>query len=151
MYVVSTSDHVHIINSHLAEWLFNASVEEAPNPYSRGIFKKESQALVTEPDGSVCRDFFTLLNIGTFTNSSGFYHSLKKRFLIVKKGKYCFTRQYLYFISWLKNHLPFKQFHLVLISAKKKRPNNNIIIVRSLPKMAFNKYALVQLFQNNLV
>ena len=53
MYVVSISDHVHIINSHLAEWLFNASVEEAPNPYSRGIFKKESQALVTEPDGSV--------------------------------------------------------------------------------------------------
>jgi hypothetical protein len=54
-----------VISAQIAEWLHKASTLQGANPYSKGFFKKgEQRDSVTEIDGGVARDFFTVLNIG---------------------------------------------------------------------------------------
>ena len=53
------------MNCQIVDWLKNASLQQAPNPYSRGIFKKETnEDPVSEIDGIITRNFFTVLSIG---------------------------------------------------------------------------------------
>ena len=53
------------MNCQIVDWLKNASLQQAPNPYSRGIFKKETnEDPVTEIDGVITKSFFTVLSIG---------------------------------------------------------------------------------------
>ncbi|XP_064653318.1 AP-5 complex subunit zeta-1-like [Lineus longissimus] len=61
-----TKDQVHVISSQIAEWLHKASTLQGNNPYSKGFFKSEQRDSVTEIDGGVTRDFFTVLNIGQY-------------------------------------------------------------------------------------
>ena len=60
------TDHVNVINSQLCEWLKRAELHQAPNPYSRGFFKKEGEQLsaITEVDATPVKDFFTVLCVG---------------------------------------------------------------------------------------
>ncbi|XP_070580171.1 AP-5 complex subunit zeta-1-like isoform X1 [Ptychodera flava] len=60
-----SSEQLHVVSSQLAEWLRNASIYQAPNPYSRKLFRGE-QELVTDIDGTPSRDIFTVLSIGQY-------------------------------------------------------------------------------------
>ncbi len=59
------TEQAHVVSSQMVEWLRRASLQQAPNPYSRGMFGKGSQQPpVTEIDGIVTKNFFTALSIG---------------------------------------------------------------------------------------
>ena len=62
--LVRISDHVNVVNTQLSDWLRHASLNQAPNPYSKGFFRKDQQPPVTEVDGTPSREFFTALCIG---------------------------------------------------------------------------------------
>lgn len=53
------------VNLYLCDVLMNASLTQAPNPYSINPFKKD-QTMVTEIDGAPSRNIFTVLNIGQY-------------------------------------------------------------------------------------
>ena len=57
---------MNVINGQISEWLRHAELKQAPNPYSRGFFKKDADQLpiVSEIDGTSVKDFFTVLCIG---------------------------------------------------------------------------------------
>ncbi|XP_074647324.1 AP-5 complex subunit zeta-1-like [Tubulanus polymorphus] len=60
-------EQVNIIEGLFIDWLLKASLEEASNPYKRNFFGKSDQpSTVTEIDGSLNRDFFTILNVGKY-------------------------------------------------------------------------------------
>nr|XP_006817112.1 PREDICTED: AP-5 complex subunit zeta-1-like [Saccoglossus kowalevskii] len=59
-------EQMHIVSSQLADWLRNASVHQAQNPFSRKVFKGEEGSLVTDIDGTASRDIFTILSIGHY-------------------------------------------------------------------------------------
>ena len=60
------TEHQHVIDVQLSEWLRGASMHQALNPFSRSFFKKEAdqQPRVSEIDGSAARDIFTVMCVG---------------------------------------------------------------------------------------
>lgn len=52
------------VNNKFCDWLMNASMHQAPNPYTKNPFKKDQAAMVNEMDGTQSRNFFTVLNVG---------------------------------------------------------------------------------------
>ncbi|XP_077993899.1 AP-5 complex subunit zeta-1-like [Glandiceps talaboti] len=61
-----SSEQVQVVSSQLADWLRNASIHQAPNPFSRKLFRGEQDNLVTDIDGVPSRDIFTILSIGQY-------------------------------------------------------------------------------------
>ncbi|XP_076452944.1 AP-5 complex subunit zeta-1-like [Babylonia areolata] len=59
-------EHVGETSEELCTWLMKASVYQAHNPSSINPFRKDQDAQVTEIDGTPCRNFFTILNIGQY-------------------------------------------------------------------------------------
>ena len=59
-------EQVSIVRSQLCCWLKEASLQQAANPYTRAIFRKDEAALptVTELDGVATKNFFTVLCVG---------------------------------------------------------------------------------------
>ncbi|KAK7507173.1 hypothetical protein BaRGS_00001108 [Batillaria attramentaria] len=53
-------------SEQLCSWLMSASLFQAPNPYAINPFRKDQDSQVTETDGTPCRNFFTVLNIGQY-------------------------------------------------------------------------------------
>lgn len=64
-------DNLNVLCAQLADWLKNASVHQAANPFSRGLFRREGDQRppVTEIDGTSSKHFFTALCIGQFYSS----------------------------------------------------------------------------------
>ncbi|ELU06156.1 hypothetical protein CAPTEDRAFT_227527 [Capitella teleta] len=65
-----TKDQHHVTDVQMSEWLSKASLHQAANPFSRGFFRSpkesEHQPPVTEIDGSMVKDMFTVLCVGQF-------------------------------------------------------------------------------------
>jgi hypothetical protein len=60
-------DQVTTVNQLMLQWLTNASLYSAPNPYQRKIFaSKPKLQVITELDGSTCHSFFTVLNLAHY-------------------------------------------------------------------------------------
>lgn len=63
-----TKDQHHVTDVQMSEWLSKASLHQAANPFSRGFFRSpkesEHQPPVTEIDGSMVKDMFTVLCVG---------------------------------------------------------------------------------------
>ena len=55
---------VKSVNERLGSWLMDASLYQAPNPYSSNPFRKDQKNMVTEIDGAPSNNFFTILSIG---------------------------------------------------------------------------------------
>ena len=70
------SDNLNVLCAQLADWLKNASVHQAANPFSRGLFRREGEQrpLVTEVDGTSSKHFFTALCIGKMGKDDGYDH-----------------------------------------------------------------------------
>ena len=67
------SEQKHIIDSQVVKWLKDASLQQAPNPHSRGLFKKDTNDdPVSEIDGIVTKIFFTPLCLGKTQNLYNF-------------------------------------------------------------------------------
>ncbi|XP_072028896.1 AP-5 complex subunit zeta-1-like isoform X2 [Amphiura filiformis] len=62
---VMTAEQIYVLCSQVSDWLSQASLEQAANPHSKQKTKKMT-ALVTEIDGALCQDFFTVLNLSQF-------------------------------------------------------------------------------------
>ncbi|KAL4240767.1 AP-5 complex subunit zeta-1 [Mactra antiquata] len=60
------SGKVKNVNEQLSNWLMNASLYQAPNPYSSNPFRKDQNNMVTEIDGAPSNNFFTVLSIGQY-------------------------------------------------------------------------------------
>lgn len=58
------ADMIKSVNNKFCDWLMNASMHQAPNPYTKNPFKKDQAAMVNEIDGTQSRNFFTVLNVG---------------------------------------------------------------------------------------
>lgn len=65
------ADNLNVLCAQLADWLKHASVHQAANPFSRGLFRREGEQRphVTEIDGTTSKQFFTVLCIGQFYSS----------------------------------------------------------------------------------
>lgn len=61
-----SQEHAGDTSEQLCSWLMNASLFQAPNPYSINPFRKDQDSQVTEIDGTPCRYFFTVLNVGQY-------------------------------------------------------------------------------------
>ncbi|XP_060578287.1 AP-5 complex subunit zeta-1-like [Ruditapes philippinarum] len=57
---------VKSVNEKLGSWLMDASLYQAPNPYSSNPFRKDQKNMVTEIDGAPSNNFFTILSIGQY-------------------------------------------------------------------------------------
>ncbi|XP_045212843.2 AP-5 complex subunit zeta-1-like [Mercenaria mercenaria] len=60
------SGKVKSVNDRLGSWLMDASLFQAPNPYSSNPFRKDQNNMVTEVDGAPSNNFFTVLSIGQY-------------------------------------------------------------------------------------
>ena len=58
--------HVGETCEQLCTWLMGASLYQARNPHTINPFRKDQESQVTETDGTACRNFFTILNIGKY-------------------------------------------------------------------------------------
>ncbi|CAI9722421.1 AP-5 complex subunit zeta-1-like [Octopus vulgaris] len=67
-----------------------ASRYQAPNPYTRNLFKKEKTTLVSEIDGTPSKNFFTVLNVAQYNTDDQFLNL------------YTFSMLY----QWLKHTIP---------------------------------------------
>ncbi|XP_064594747.1 AP-5 complex subunit zeta-1-like isoform X2 [Liolophura sinensis] len=54
------------ISKKASDWLMNASLYQAPNPYTYNPFKKDHSLPVNEIDGTPSRNFFSVLNVGQY-------------------------------------------------------------------------------------
>ena len=72
------ADNLNVLCAQLSDWLKTASVHQAANPFSRGMFRRESEQrpLVTEIDGTPSKHFFTVLNIG---EREGIHYEINKK------------------------------------------------------------------------
>ena len=52
------------MNERMGNWLMDAGLYQAPNPYTSNPFRKDQNNLVSEVDGTPSTNFFTVLNIG---------------------------------------------------------------------------------------
>ena len=60
------AEHIGETSEQLCTWLMSASLYQAHNTYAINPFRKDEESQVTEIDGTPCRNFFTILNIGLF-------------------------------------------------------------------------------------
>ncbi|XP_033755638.1 AP-5 complex subunit zeta-1-like [Pecten maximus] len=74
----------------VSDWMMSASLQQAPNPYTRKIFKKEQNSVVTEVDGTPSRNFFTVLNIGQYYTDDQFLN-IYSFSMLYKWLHHCFT------------------------------------------------------------
>ncbi|KAL8593193.1 hypothetical protein ACOMHN_009848 [Nucella lapillus] len=63
---VLQQEHIGETSEQLCTWLMNSSVYQAHNHSSINPFRKDEDNQVTEIDGTPCRNFFTVLNIGQY-------------------------------------------------------------------------------------
>lgn len=72
------TENTKTISKTIADWMTSTSLYQAPNPYTINPFKKDQNNVVTEVDGTPCRNFFTVLNVGKcnvyFVISNTSYH-----------------------------------------------------------------------------
>ncbi|KAL3877708.1 hypothetical protein ACJMK2_035374 [Sinanodonta woodiana] len=61
-----STDQVKTVSDQMSSWLMNASLCQAPIPYTFNPFKKDQSYPVTEVDGNPATNFFTVLNIGQY-------------------------------------------------------------------------------------
>ena len=66
------AEHIGETSEQLCTWLMSASLYQARNSYSINPFRKDEDTQVTEIDGTPCRNFFTILNLGLCIYSSSF-------------------------------------------------------------------------------
>ncbi|XP_050391533.1 AP-5 complex subunit zeta-1 [Patella vulgata] len=60
------TDYIQTTSEQISQWLLNASVQQAANPYTINPFRKDQTNVVNEVDGTPSQNFFTLLNIGQY-------------------------------------------------------------------------------------
>ncbi|KAK3580715.1 hypothetical protein CHS0354_005718 [Potamilus streckersoni] len=61
-----STDQLKTVSDQMSSWLMNASLCQAPVPYTFNPFKKDQNYPVTEVDGNPATNFFTVLNIGQY-------------------------------------------------------------------------------------
>ncbi|XP_033108449.1 AP-5 complex subunit zeta-1-like isoform X2 [Anneissia japonica] len=61
-----SGEQMYVISSQISDWLSEASIDQAPNPYTRRSRRPEQPLPVTEIDGAACQDFFTILSLGQY-------------------------------------------------------------------------------------
>ncbi|XP_029636215.1 AP-5 complex subunit zeta-1 [Octopus sinensis] len=83
-------DDIGEVNKFISTWLMEASRYQAPNPYTRNLFKKEKTTLVSEIDGTPSKNFFTVLNVAQYNTDDQFLNL------------YTFSMLY----QWLKHTIP---------------------------------------------
>lgn len=62
------AEYIGETSEELCAWLMNASLYQAPNPYTFNLFRKDEESQVTEIDGTPCRNIFTILNISRYSH-----------------------------------------------------------------------------------
>ncbi|XP_069123668.1 AP-5 complex subunit zeta-1-like isoform X2 [Argopecten irradians] len=85
-----TEGNIKQCSKSVSDWMMSASLQQAPNPYSRKIFKKEQNSVVTEVDGTPSRNFFTVLNIGQYYTDDQFLN-IYSFSMLYKWLHHCFT------------------------------------------------------------
>ncbi|XP_071943809.1 AP-5 complex subunit zeta-1-like [Antedon mediterranea] len=61
-----SGEQIYVVSSQIADWLSEASIDQAPNPYSRRSRRLDQPIPVTEIDGAACQDFFTILSLSQY-------------------------------------------------------------------------------------
>ncbi|XP_041362987.1 AP-5 complex subunit zeta-1-like isoform X2 [Gigantopelta aegis] len=69
---IVAEDCVRDTSNRISKWLMNASLQQAPNPYTLNPFRKDKSNAMTEIDGTPSRNFFTVLNIGKYYTDDQF-------------------------------------------------------------------------------
>ncbi|CAL1531568.1 unnamed protein product, partial [Lymnaea stagnalis] len=60
------------VNEKMAQWLSNANLLQAPNPYAINRFRKDVENAVTEIDGTANTSIFTALSVGQYYTEDQF-------------------------------------------------------------------------------
>ncbi|ESP03920.1 hypothetical protein LOTGIDRAFT_230221 [Lottia gigantea] len=66
------TEYIETTSSKISQWLLNASIQQAPNPYTINPFRKDQTNIVNEIDGTPSQNFFTFLNIGQYYTEDQF-------------------------------------------------------------------------------
>ena len=64
LYSFLFSENVRSVNERIGNWLMDAGLYQASNPYTSNPFRRDQNNLVTEVDGTPSTNFFTFLSIG---------------------------------------------------------------------------------------